>query len=319
MLHTAMPSCFRSRIVLLPALALAFALSACSFGSRPDPEALISQSIRVTQSLQSVKFTAKASVDFWSLQMSVSGSLTASGAMADAGRTIQAHIVFEGEAGAGDLKDTATVSADINQTSLGDTDLRLNQATGAAIDVLLPGAMKAQWLGHWVRVVHGSTGTVVTPEPQVLDAQAAALKFVKDLGETSVGGTKAEHYAVAIDPEKLRAYLVRSATNRGETVTAEELDREISGANATGELWIDPKTARVLQVHWVVLKSKQTPLSFDLTIKLFGHNEGVTADQPSDVEEVDDASSAAAAASASTDSSASDSSAGDDASTSSHA
>ncbi len=283
MLTADMPLSVRRRIAILAISSLGLLLTACSWSSRPDPAELLSRAVRTTQGLHSVAFDLTASVRFWSLQLAVTGDLTASGALVSDGQLIRAAGAFQGELGAGDNTSPATVQAEIAHLANGEVDLRLQSASGPMIDLILPASLRSAATGQWRRIIRGSSGTVVNPEPQVLDAQANALAVTDDLGRTQLRGVNVVHYQVTVDPEKLRAYLSRAAENRGERLADDALQTTVDAMQANGELWIDPATALVHRVRWSVSDPVSKNLTLELTLDLHDHDLVLPIEAPTDV------------------------------------
>ncbi len=250
-------------------------LSGCA-SNRPDPQALVSQAVRATQSLTSVQFAVSGQLHFWSLQLSADGVVTASGTTTENGKAMVAALGFDGELGQGDQLAPARIAADLSLLASGELAVRAQSLDGLPFDMILPAAQRQAMLNRWVRVVAGSTGTVVTPEPQLLDAQAQVVTVTEDLGRTTVRGKTVEHYRVALDKEKFAAYLARAGSDRGEVAPLAWFD----GLAADGELWIDPQTAFVHRVRWSVLDPKGSNFSLNLTVDLSAHNAAEASEAP---------------------------------------
>jgi len=97
-----------------------------------------------------------------------------------------------------------------------------------------------------------SGGNPMTPSPNVLRAQAQVVRVEKDLGSVTLDSASAYHYAVALDPDKLIAYLEEVATARNETLDRDSLASSIAGLKATGEMWIDAQTYYLKKVTWEI-------------------------------------------------------------------
>lgn len=266
----------------IPVLAAALLLSACG-SSRPDPQEVISRSVRATQAMRSVQFNLSGQVHFWSLQLSVDGAVTASGATAEGGKSVFAAVGFDGELGQGDMKAPASAEADLSLLPSGELAVRVRALDGLPFDIIFPSAQRDAMLDRWVRLVAGSTGTVVTPEPRLLDAQAESIAVTEDLGETTIRGVKVQHYRVAIDKQKFAAYLARAGAERGETASFAWFEN----LAADGEIWIDAETALVHRIRWSVVDPKGNNFSFNVTVDLTEHGTAAPPEAPTNLIDLD--------------------------------
>lgn len=277
------PAMIRAALTRLSAFVLAaLLLSACG-ANRPDPQELISRAVRATQATRSVNFNLSGQFRFWSLQLSADGAVTASGATAENGKSIFANVGFDGNLGQGDMTAPASAKADLSLLPSGELSARVREIDGLPFNMLLPPAQREALIGRWIRFVGGSTGTVVTPEPQLLDAQAETVVVTEDLGETTLRGVTVQHYRVAIDKEKMAAYLARAGANRGEDASSGWL----AGLAADGEMWIDAETAFVHRIRWSVVDPKGDSLSLTVTVDLSNHGTALVPEAPSQVVDFD--------------------------------
>lgn len=127
-------------------------------------------------------------------------------------------------------------------------------------------------------------GGMATPSPGVLRAQAQVVRVTEDRGIDSLDGAPAYHFAVAIDPVKLLAYLEEVAVARKETLDRDSLADSIADLQATGELWIDEQSYVLRKVMWDVqqLKTGQGRVSGSFTVELSEFDSAPPVSPPSD-------------------------------------
>lgn len=289
-------------------LAAAGILAGCTLSGRPDPQALIGQAVRATQGLQSVDLDLQANIRLANPTLIIDGTLTATGAMIDGGKTLAASVSFVGDVGQSTANQPFSATVDVSYSAQGDVLARLSGIEGQGLQSWLPPAIQAAMMQRWVRVVRGSTGALVTPEPQLLTVEAEALEVTEDMGDEIIGTTQTVHYALRLDPKKLRAYMQRAAADRGQTFSPETFEAELGAMDATGEVWIDPKTAYVHRLRWQVSRDGPQPVAIDALINLSHHNAATRALKPTNVMDWFELLTQAATASSASSSSSSSSS-----------
>lgn len=280
MLNADMPVCARRQSAFLITLAATSLLAGCHWSGRIDPQELVAHAVRATQALDSVAFDLEGDIRVVTEAFTANGKVGARGAMSDGGRMIGGHAVFEGDFGRANGMKAIEIEGDFAYTALGSLDVRITEAEGETLAVLLAPSVQAAMINRWVRLAEGSTGSLVTPEPQILTAEAAALQVTEDFGPTQIDELVLEHYGIQLHPGKLRAYLTRAAEDRGQRLSAEEIEAQVSGLSAEGEVWIDPKTALVHRLEWNIEDTKEASYRVNLAIELSDHNAAEPSAKP---------------------------------------
>ncbi len=283
MLIADMPACAWRRSAFLATLAAAGLLTGCG-SDRPDPQSLVGEAVRATQALHSVAFKLEGHLTADLSDTALDGTVTANGAMTDDGKTLGARVTFEGKGGQSQASQPVTIEGEIAYAAQGEVVVRLDSVTGNGLAGLLSPSLQPQLLKRWLRVVEGSTGTLVTPEPQLLTAEAEALEVTEDMGDETIDEVTVAHYGIRLNPAKLKAYLERAESGRHGKFDAAQAD-----VTANGEIWIDPETALVHRLQWVVTKNSAPSYGLDFTLNLLDHNAAEPAVTPTNVVDIQQA------------------------------
>lgn len=129
-------------------------------------------------------------------------------------------------------------------------------------------------------------GGTMTPPPTMLRAQAQVVRVLRNRGSVSLDGSAVHHFEVAVDPDKLLAYLQEVAATRNETFDRAALSRSIAGLQAQGEMWIDAQTYVLRQVTWNIREfpTEQGMFSASFTVRLSDIDSAPPVTPPADAQ-----------------------------------
>jgi hypothetical protein len=145
--------------------------------------------------------------------------------------------------------------------------------------------------GKWWLLSEGDTPPAVesvSPDPRLLQAQAQVVSVTRDRGMTTINGRDVHHYDVALDTEKLVAYLSAVAEENGGEFDAAEVRKEVKAIEASGQLWIDAETYYVQKIEWVVQSlpiNRGGAASVKFTITFRNHNDAPAIVPPKDAKQ----------------------------------
>lgn len=133
------------------------------------------------------------------------------------------------------------------------------------------------FIGTWYKLPSTSAPSpTLTPDPRLLRLQSDAVRVIKDHGIQHIDGKNMYHYEVAIDPQRLSAYLQES----GES--SEDVLAQLSKYDATGELWIDENTFLLTKAVWNIKQKDVEGPVLTLSMSLSDPGLQVTVTAPAD-------------------------------------
>lgn len=154
--------------------------------------------------------------------------------------------------------------------------LRLSDVQGSMF--VFPGTGAPLTNGQWYRIPLGASDTPdvrmnITPDPELLRAQAAVVAVTRDHGIEQIHGGAAHRYDVTIDRAKLEQWLAGVAAEEGGQFDATHIASVLDGVQASGELWIDADSFVVHRVQWSLERTVgDKPFSLRLSIDMTDHN-----------------------------------------------
>lgn len=99
----------------------------------------------------------------------------------------------------------------------------------------------------WSMPGGSSTGSIrISPDPNVLKAEAAIVNVVRDNGIIEIDDGHAYHYEVSLNREKFNMWLQKSGQ------WSENEIEQLSDVTARGELWIDARTFYLKKAVWQI-------------------------------------------------------------------
>ena len=268
-----------------------FFLVGCSLTERPEPlppADVLQKSAQASQALASATFSATVDFDVERPTFSVIGTAAISGRLQSAGQDVQASL--EVHAGGKVAGNDFSVEATIDTVVMGEDALyfKASTLTIEPDDALFPAGTVASLQGTWWQLPlrqPGQNAVSVTPDPQLLRAQVEVVDVVEDHGFTTIDDHDVYHYTVAINRDRLLAFLEKRAAGEGESFDRSEAVAMLERLTVTGELWIDAETYHVRRVDWEV-RQKATEedagtATVSFTMQLTDHNEAeaITAPQ----------------------------------------
>lgn len=231
----------------------------------PSAEVL-DRAAEAARNLQSATFTADLSLK---ADTGISGTVHADGRLQNGGD--QWDFTLRAALGGGFMQNI-DVTADVIVIEENEVYVRMQNAGNTA----LPFPLGPDAAGLWLRLPSAGRQSPpaadVTPDPRLLAMQAGVVKVTKDRGIVRQGDRRVYHYDVATDEEKFRAFLKEVATERGEEMPEEELNRLLVDTQLTGQLWIDAETFEMLRVSWGATPRTENGYEGSLTVELRDHN-----------------------------------------------
>jgi len=164
------------------------------------------------------------------------------GVLQDGGRSLSFSMKVKASGGA----QSGTTVVDVDVVILQSTDLFIRPTVAAA-----PSGSSALIRTWWrYPLALAKSAPSVSPDPSLMRSQAEVVSVSSDLGRTVLNGRKAYHYAVTLDPEKLRQFLQRSAMEKQEPFDEEAMSSLLRAYVARGELWIDASNFFTHRIEW---------------------------------------------------------------------
>lgn len=274
-------------------LYLYFKKAAPSAPSRRTEE-VMALAAQKSRSLQSARLNADGRFVLEGGALPVSGTVTLSGVLQDAGDSVQMHLAVDALVSPGlDKSQTFRLLGAGDMILAGKRELyfRIQSLSTEPDGSLFQPELIALLSGQWWALpppVLGQEGTVpggtMTPSPSVLRAQAEVVRVVRDRGTATIDGRTAYHYDVALAPEKLLTYLGEVAAARNETLDRASLSASLSGLQASGEMWIDAETYVLRQATWEIraLQTERGVLNGSFTVQLGDYDSALPVTPPAD-------------------------------------
>lgn len=240
---------------LLPGLLL---LSACARLGTLSPEEVLRRATAASARLQSVAYDAR--VDIASRGPAPAADITADlrGVLAQAGRQASVSADVRGSVPRGGATTTFQLTADAVRDGR-DLYVLVHTLTVNPVPPALRGI--GNLLGRWWMIPGDGPSVAgapaLTPDPLLLRAQADVVTVTADRGHALVNGREVYRYAVAIDAEKLIAFLAARAQEEGRPFDAASARKELTRYDAAGELWIDVHNFLLHRLAWTVTADGQ--------------------------------------------------------------
>ncbi|MEK7591546.1 MAG: hypothetical protein AAB489_05080 [Patescibacteria group bacterium] len=243
-------------------------LASCASQSLLPPEEVLKRASAKTQELESTRYRAEGQISSLPqsdavLHFLVEGILQNRGA--------QSSLTLAADGSFSDGKDSYDIQGTLELfLAFGsETYLKLSSLTVDPEHPMLKKAALDRFLGAWWKIPEDAQTSGVTPDPSLLQAQSKVITVVEDKGIVTMAGRRAYHYRVAIDREKLRAYLEKVSEERGEEYDQSKTEEMLAAYSADGEIWIDAETFHIQRLSWRIDPLDQTgkayAIRFDVT------------------------------------------------------
>ncbi|MFH1444784.1 MAG: hypothetical protein ABIG34_05380 [Candidatus Peregrinibacteria bacterium] len=257
-----------------------------------DVEEVMNLAAQNSRSLQSARLTGEGYFRIEGGALPASGTVELNGILQDAGDSLQMSVAIDALfSPAGNRSQTFRLRGAGEMVVVGKKDLYFNveslstEPDGSLFQPELVALLAGQWwalpsaAGEEEGAVPGGT---MTPSPNLLRAQSQVVRVVRDRGTTSLDGATVFHYDVAIDQDKLLAYLEQVAAARNETLDRDSLARSLVGLQATGEMWIDAESYVLRQALWTIenFRMQQGMFSGSFSIHLSDFDSAPTVTPP---------------------------------------
>lgn len=270
-------------VPLLPGLLL---LSACARLGTLPPEEVLRRATAASARLQSVAYDARVEIAVPGPKPA--GDVTADlrGVLAQAGRQASVSANVRGSVPRGGATTTFQLTADAVRDGR-DLYVLVQTLTVNPVPPALRGI--GNLLGRWWRIPGDGPSVAgapaLTPDPLLLRAQADVVTVTADRGHSLVNGREVYRYAVAIDAEKLIAFLAARAQEEGRPFDAAAARGELARYDAAGELWIDVHNFLLHRLAWTITaKDDPLPLRMHFTADLRQHDAAPPVTVPMDAE-----------------------------------
>ncbi len=187
---------------------------------------------------------------------------------------------------------TVSLGASVTAFTPGDIYVRIDAFETVEGDPMFSDELLTNALSKWWRIPSNNVApddVAVTPDPSLLRAQAEVVRITEDKGVAMVEGRPAYHYGVAVDQEKLVAFLRTAAQEKNEPFDDLEIQKMLSSTTMEGELLIDAQTFFVRRLSWTIKRTGTEDSPGDLLI-VFGmtvsnHNSAPEILPPENAEE----------------------------------
>ncbi len=264
-------------------LCVCCALVACSSPTTEQstvaPEEVLERSTRAVQELESAQYVVQADFDLKTDALSALGTARMDGMLSDGGEQLrfQLDLTSEVASAAGDSSLSGTVEVVV--ISENEVYLNLHSLSSQPSSEFFRPEMIAALAGKWWLLSEDNSPPItksVTPDPRLLQAQAQVVSVARDRGIVQINGRDSHHYDVALDTEKLAAYLEAIALEKGQEFDKTKTTKSLEEIQGSGQLWIDAETYFVQKINWVV---QSVPLdnggtaSLSFTVTFRNHND----------------------------------------------
>lgn len=253
------------------------------------PEEVLRKAFTVAQGLKSAAYQADVDLEIVDGPFG-KGEITAriEGLLNDSGNLVSGHM--DGTGSFSESDDMRSIHAVVDfvisgadQFFLYVQDLRSDPPLGFLNPSVVSGV-----LGHWWEIVKPSTApaVAVTPSPQLLHMQLAAVKVTEDLGVETAEGVPVRRYVVSIDHDRFVAYAVELGKQRGTTVDEQALRRSLEQLPMTGELTIGALDHTLRTMQWDIAEvslQDGTKAHITFSLALSKVNTAGTIAMPTDV------------------------------------
>ncbi len=243
-----------------------------------DPDEVLKRSAEASRNLESADYTATVqfSVGGANNTIQAQGNTRITGSLQNAGE--QLHFMIDGSADGKDMGGDFSINGKLEIIVAGKDEvyLRVHSLTSSTEHSLFKSEIIEKISGQWFQLPMAGNSknlTAVTPDPGLIQAQTEVVKVMEEKGIKTVNGRKTYHYKVAVDHDRLLAYLQRAADEKGEELYAENVRDIVDNVIMEGELWIDTETFYIQKLKWDITNGDEeegTVISFAVTMK--NHN-----------------------------------------------
>ena len=262
-------------------------------GPSQQTEEVMRLAAQKSRALQSAQLTGDGRFRLEGGTLPASGTVELNGVLQDAGDSVQMSVTLDALISPGGNRSQMfrlQGAGDMIIAGKQERYFRIQSLSTAPDGSLFQPELVQLLTGQWwaLPAAVSEEGTVpggsMTPSPSVLRAQAQVVRVVEDRGTVMLDGTSVYHYTVAIDPEKLLAYLEEVAAARKETFDRASVASSIASLKASGEMWIDAQTYTLSKVSWEIqeLQTDQGILSGSFTVTLSAFDCAPTVSPPAD-------------------------------------
>ena len=259
---------------------IAFLVSCTPQESIPmiDPDEVLKRSAEASRNLESADYTAsvKFSVGGANNTIQAQGNTKITGSLQNAGE--QLHFMIDGSASGKDTGGDFSINGKLEIIVAGRDEvyLKVHSLTSSTEHSLFKSEIIEKISGQWFKLpVSGDSKDLaaVTPDPGLIQAQTEVVKIVEEKGIETINGRKTYHYKVAVDRDRLLAYLQRAADEKGEELQPEKVRDTIDDVIMEGELWIDVKTFYLQKLEWDITNGdEEEGMTISFTVNMENHD-----------------------------------------------
>ncbi|MAE68570.1 MAG: hypothetical protein QF793_03235 [Candidatus Peribacteraceae bacterium] len=276
-------------------LALCALLVACSeqapTQSSIPPEEVLQRATRAVQTLDSAQYVLQGDFDMKSNTFAAIGTARMDGMLASGGEQLRFQLDLTADIDSFEGPSSIAGTLEVVVISEEEVYMNIHSLSSQPSSTLFRPEMIGVIAGKWWLLSEGDTPPAVesvSPDPRLLQAQAQVVSVTRDRGMTTINGRDVHHYDVALDTEKLVAYLSAVAEENGGEFDAAEVRKEVKAIEASGQLWIDAETYYVQKIEWVVQSlpiNRGGAASVKFTITFRNHNDAPAIVPPKDAKQ----------------------------------
>jgi hypothetical protein len=259
--------------ILFSLIACSLLVSGCSKKSDLPPDQVLRKSAESVSSLNSAAFTVDASL-MAPGNIQLSGN--AEGTLQAGGKQFGFTLQLNGNVPSNKGLHALTANLDVAVAGENEVYVRIQSLAFTPHHPAFSEDRIQELSGVWWKLPGSSSATptsTVSADPRLLQAQASVVQVTEDLGIESVDGRDTYHYKVALDREKLLAFLQATASAKGEAFNRASADMWANVLTGNGDLWIDHETSFVRRISWkFVGADAQMPISLSLVVNLTKQN-----------------------------------------------
>ncbi len=260
-------------------------LSACAKRGDLASDEVLRRSALASNQLASAKYQATATLSMGTDNARNTFNFVVEGLLQEGGKSHQMTVGVDGDLMEGGETYNLKATLNVLVSSPGDVFLKVDELTVEPAHPSMSFDSLEAIRGRWVRMPSGGAAqSGVTPDPSLLRAQSQVITVTRDKGLKDIHGTEAYTYDVALNKEKLLAFLQSSALESGEAFDVASAEAFTSLFSATGELWIDAAEFFVHKLSWEMESRSDDGLTASIDVEFTDHNKAPAIVLPPEAE-----------------------------------
>lgn len=232
---------------------------------------------RATREIAQARFTANASFETPLADGGATqGSLEANGRMTNGGEQLQFTVAAD-IAAEGPHASHWTLRGEVIVAGEKEVYVKMHEWSTDPAASVMPAPNIATLLGAWFKLPEpegSGAPRAITPDPRFLRMQTDTVDVTHDRGRRARGGRTVYEYDVAVNREKLIAFLEAVAHERAEAVEEDAWRAFAATIEATGVLTIDAQTFHLQGVQWTIQSAAGAkPFTLTMDVRLSDIND----------------------------------------------